>query len=297
LTYYPEKDSVLTNAPHYSFAKAIPDDGSGRNGVISTIDPDCSKSKENAPKYSFPQSRFPAPGNENPAPVDYRPVVAKNNDFQYSIPQATREPKYSAERGPGTYTPNINSVKVVAPQHAVPQASRFQDEAFLDDIHLGPGCHDINDEWEKSAPHYSFPKAAQRPSPELQNFVPGPGEYEFQDEFDENVAKDKGYTMRPKLEQQVNGFLATPSPLDYHPKIAQDKVIGGDIGKQVRVGPEIQTSSQVPAPNNYQPRVELVTEHHPEYGFGTADRIPKKKDKGGRHTIYDVRNSPGSRFG
>lgn len=248
--------------------------------------------KENHPSYSIPAARRPYEGNDVPPPGQYCPERAKSRDFKYSFTRETRETKVDPENGPGKYSPNHNSVLPVAPKQSIGKAERFEDE-FAAEFEPGPGQYELNDEWEKSAPHYSFPRQSQRPSLCLNN-NPGPGEYEFDDEFAENERKEKGWTLAGRNDTGKHDFDIIPGPSEYNPQIPQDKVMGGDIGRAEK-HTEDKEKLQIPGPNLYQPYVDLVREHHPHFSFGTERRNPPRIDNGGCDAIYDVRKSPGGK--
>lgn len=246
---------------------------------------------QNAPQYSIPMARRPKSSTDVPSPLHYYPEKSKFKDIKYTVPQASRESKIDPENGPAKYSPNFDSVLPVPPSKSVGRADRFEAD-LEEDFHVGPGAYDINDDWEKTAPRYSFGKDERRNVvPNSEN--PGPAEYTVVDEFDDNVVKQRGWTLSGKLLPEKNSIDITPAPSQYNPKVPQDKTLGGTIPKAEK-HPDNKESCAVPAPNLYQPYVDLVTEHHPHYSFGTGKRTSPSKDKGGNPTIYDVRKSTGS---
>ena len=255
--------------------------------------PNPSSVKMNAPGFSIPSARKPYEGTEVPPPGHYHPEKSKNNDFKYSFPYETRESKVDPDNGPAKYSPNYDSVLPVASKQSIGHADRFEDD-FYNEFDIGPATYEVNDEWKKSAPSYSFPKQEQR-APVESHTSPGPAEYDHHDEFDVNKLKDKGWSLSGKNLIEKTEFDTTPAPSHYTPQLPQDHVPGGDIGKSEK-HPLEKEKVQVPAPNLYQPYVDLVKEHHPNFSFGFERRSPPRKDKGGHETIYDVRISAGSKI-
>lgn len=291
--YNPNPDATHPSAPQYSMGKEKrikldkervqgPGPLDYHPGYIKGSDP---------PHYSIPTAKRPKSTTDVPGPLHYYPEKSKNRDFKYSVPHQSREPKIDPENGPGRYTPNYDSVLQVPPSKSVGKAERFDDE-FDENFEMGPGAYDINDDWEKPAPHYSFGRETQRP-PMADNANPGPGEYPIKDLFDTNISKAKGCTISGKLIPDKHAIEATPAPSDYNPGLPQDKTLGGDIPKAQK-HPESKEASATPAPNLYKPYVDLVTEHHPHFSFGTAKKMASPKDKGGNPTIYDITKPPGS---
>ena len=195
---------------------------------------------------------------------------------------------------PGAYSPNYDSVKPVPTKQSFTRTEDKTQPNF-EDVIVGPGTYDLNDDWEKTAPAYGF-GTERRDKFYSINDNPGPGEYEQSGVFDRNAQNNKGPSLAGKNIIEPNEFDVTPAAGDYDPKVPRDKITGGDIGKNER-SKENKEAEITPGPLQYTVNDALVKQKNAEYSFGTSKRENVKRDKGDNFTLYDTRRETGSNRG
>ena len=202
--------------------------------------------------------------NDNPAPTHYNPQLP-NDAPKYSL--TARSPiknNQGNNPGPDHYdqvSPEIFHSR--APQYSIAGAraeikSTANETPAPDTYNLGSTIKSKGTKMGTSL------RSEMKP-----NGVPGPGNYEILGNIDEQLAKNVGATLKPRIE--VANKNHTPSPGDYDAKLDYVKnhapVYSIGTGARTHI-----TENQNPPPGTYDPSIKLIKQSLPEWKMGTSNR-------------------------
>jgi len=113
--------------------------------------------------------------------------------------------------------------------------------------------------------------------------VPGPGNYDIKNMFDNNVEKGLGNSLVPRRPLTGKEGLHNPGPGAYSSAYSQTKrrPPSAKIGTGLR---GVKKRSDVPGPGNYSPSASPKQKKAPAWGFGSEIRGPNHDSR---------RNNPG----
>lgn len=221
-TYEPKDTFVKPNGPGWKFGTA---DAFGTMARSDSPGPGAYENKttigDNKPKYSFKGKAGDAKPSDTPAPGNYDPKF----DF-YSV---------KGNQANGTI---------------IGKDERFS--KLSKEIVPGPGVYDPA--FIKSKANTVFGKDTKGKVDKSRLEVPGPGNYEFQGEFEEGLKKNRGASMKMRG-QSAKPSTEVPGPGAYDSKI--DTVL--KKGKSVKIGHdtrfkmEQEEGCKVP-PGQYEPK-------------------------------------------